>query len=153
MSKEKRYYHPNIGYNYRLTNIQAAIGLAQLEKIGQTIDIKRKNAQLYNSLLKDTKGITLPIEESWAKNVYWMYSLLIEKDYNLKRDELIIKLKDQEIDTRPFFIPLHKMPYLDEGLKLPVAEDLGEKGINLPSSTRLTKEQIEKISKTISNFN
>lgn len=149
MSKEKKYYHPQLGYNYRLTNIQAAIGLAQLEKLEKTIEAKRKNAELYNSLLKDVKGITLPVEEPWAKNVYWMYSILVEKNYKLKRDELMSKLKKEGIDTRPFFIPLHKMPYLDEGLKLPIAEGLGEKGINLPSSAKLTKEQIEKISQTI----
>lgn len=149
MSKEKRYFHPQMGYNYRLTNIQAAIGLAQLERIEQTIEIKRRNAKLYNLLLKDVEGITLPVEESWAKNVYWMYSILVEKDYKLKRDELMIKLKNKGIDTRPFFSPVHKMPYLDEGLKLPVAEELGEKGINLPSSINLTKEQIETITSVL----
>lgn len=153
MSKEKRYYHPQIGYNYRLTNIQAAIGLAQLERIEQIIETKRKNAKFYNSLLKDVKGITLPVEEPWAKNVYWLYSILIEKDYKLDRDRLMAELKAEGIDTRPFFIPLHKMPYLDEGLKLQVAEDLGMKGINLPSSTKLTKEEIHKIAETISRLN
>lgn len=153
MSKERRYYHPQLGYNYRLTNIQAAIGLAQLEKIEKTIETKRKNAKLYNSLLKDVKGITLPIEEPWAKNVYWMYSILVEKNYKLKRDELMTKLKNEGIDTRPFFIPLHKMPYLDKGLKLPVAENLSEKGMNLPSSTKLTKEQIMLIAENIQNLN
>jgi len=152
MSRERKYYHPIMGYNYRLTNIQAAIGLAQLEKIGQTIETKRRNAKLYNALLKDAKGITLPPEEPWAKNVYWMYSILIEPNCKLKRDEMMASLRDEQIDTRPFFIPLHKMPYLDEGLKLPVAESLGEKGINLPSSTKLTKEQIEKIAKVISKI-
>lgn len=149
MSKEKRYYHPQIGYNYRMTNIQAAIGLAQLEKLEETIERKRKNAKLYNSLLKDVKGITLPPEEPWAKNVYWMYSILAEEDYKFKREELMAKLRSKGIDTRPFFIPLSKMPYMDEGLKLPVAESLGEKGINLPSSVKLTQEQIEFITKTI----
>lgn len=149
MSKERRYYHPQMGYNYRLTNIQAALGLAQLERIEQTIEAKRRNAKIYNSLLKDVKGITLPVEESWAKNVYWMYSILVEKDYRLKRDELMAKLKQEGIDTRPFFIPLHKMPYLSGGEKLPIAEGLGEKGINLPSSVKLTKEQIEKITSII----
>ena len=149
MSKEKRYYHPSLGYNYRLTNIQSAIGLAQLEKIEETIEIKRKNAQIYNSLLKDVKGVKLPVEESWSKNVYWMYSILIGKDYKLTRDELMIKLKNKGIDTRQFFIPLHKMPYLNEGQNLPVAEEVSEQGINLPSSTKLTKEQIEKISEII----
>lgn len=150
MSAERRYYHLQVGYNYRLTNIQAAIGLAQLEKLDKTIEIKRKNVQLYNSLLKDIKGITLPIEESWAKNVYWLYSILIEKDYKLKRDELMLKLKNEGIETRPFFIPLHKMPYMDEGLKLPIAEKTSEKGVSLPSSTKLTKEQIEKVCEIIS---
>lgn len=149
MSKERRYYHPQIGYNYRLTNIQAALGLAQLERIEQTVETKRRNARLYNSLLKDIKGIVLPVEEPWAKNVYWMYSLLVEKDYQLGRDELMAKLKQEGIDTRPFFIPLHKMPYLNEGLKLPVAEKLGQIGMNLPSSVKLTKEQIDKITSVI----
>lgn len=149
MSQEKRYFHSQIGYNYRLTNIQAAIGLAQLERIEQTIEIKRKNAKFYNSLLEDVKGITLSVEESWAKNVYWMYSILVEKDYKLKRDELMAALKNKGVDTRPFFIPLHKMPYLDERLKLPVAEELEKKGLNLPSSAKLTREQIEKISEAI----
>ncbi|MBL7147192.1 MAG: DegT/DnrJ/EryC1/StrS family aminotransferase, partial [Nanoarchaeota archaeon] len=110
MSANRRYYHLQMGYNYRLTNIQAAIGLAQLEKLEETIAIKRKNVQLYNSLLRNIKGITLPVEESWAKNVYWLYSILIEKDYKLKRDELMLKLKKEGIETRPFFLPLHQMP-------------------------------------------
>ena len=149
MSANRRYYHLQMGYNYRLTNIQAAIGLAQLEKLEETIAIKRKNVQLYNSLLRNIKGITLPVEESWAKNVYWLYSILIEKDYKLKRDELILKLEKEGIETRPFFLPLHQMPYMDEGLKLPIAEKTSEKGLSLPSSAKLTKEQIEAISKVL----
>lgn len=152
MSKEKRYYHSKLGYNYRLTNIQAAIGLAQLERIEKTIELKRKNAHLYNSLLKDVKGITLPVEESWAKNVYWMYSIQLNENYSFTRDELMSRLRSKGIDTRPFFIPLHKMPYLDEGFKLPVAEKLGQKGVNLPSSTNLTRFQIKQITETISRL-
>ena len=107
MSKEKRYWHPEIGFNFRMTNLQAAIGVAQLEKIELFIDVKRKNALLYNSLLKGVKGITLPPEKEWAKSTYWMYSILIDKgEYGLSRDELIEKLKENNIDSRPFFYPM-----------------------------------------------
>ena len=78
-----------------------------------------------------------------------MYSILIEKDCRISRDELMETLKERGIDTRPFFVPLHKMPYLDEGLTLPVAEGLSAKGINLPSSAKLTKREIEFISDEI----
>ncbi len=146
MSKEVRYFHPVLGYNYRITNIQAAIGLAQLEQIEIMLEIKRRNAKLYNSLLKDIPGIQLPVEEEWAKNVYWMYSIIIKEEYGLSRDELIRKLAKEGIDTRPFFRPLHTMPYLsDENSELPVAEMLSVQGLNLPSSTKLTEEQIRKI--------
>ena len=144
MSKEKRYWHPQIGYNYRMTNMQAAIGLAQVEKIEEYIAIRRKNANIYNKLLEDNKNITLPIEMEWAKNVYWLYSILVDK---IPRDEFARILLENEIDTRPFFIPIHlQPPYEKYGKKrLSVAEDLAKRGISLPSAPTLKRDQIEYI--------
>ena len=149
MSRRRRYWHTAIGYNFRLTNIQAAIGLAQLEKIGETISLKRKIARLYNQYLTGIKGLTLPKEASWAKNVYWMYSVLVNPAFGISRDELGTKLKKSGIDTRPFFVPLHKLPPYRDFKNYPVAEKLSKTGLNLPSSPALTKSEIKYISEKI----
>ncbi|MEA3369328.1 MAG: DegT/DnrJ/EryC1/StrS family aminotransferase [Candidatus Ratteibacteria bacterium] len=149
MSRRKRYWHTAIGYNFRLTNIQAAIGLAQLEKIRETISRKRKIARLYNQYLTGIKELTLPKEASWAKNVYWMYSILINPAFGISRDELGAKLKKSGIDSRPFFFPLHKLPPYRNSDKYPVAEKLSKAGLNLPSSPALTEPEIKYISESI----
>lgn len=144
MNPKKKYWHDVVGFNYRMTNMQAALGVAQLEKIEKIIEIKRGNANLYNSLLKDVNGITLPAEEEWARNVYWMYSVLIGIDYAISRDNLMKKLEEEGIDSRPFFYPIHIMPPYRNGV-FPIAEALSKKGMSLPSSAKLKREEIEKI--------
>lgn len=142
----KRFLHRYIGFNYRMTNLQAAIGVAQMELIDESVETRRRNAKLYNSLLKDVKGITLPPEALWAKNVYWMYTVLVEDSFGMGRDELMERLREKGIDTRSAFYPIHTQPVYAKqykGEKYPVAEELGRKGINLPSGNTLTKEQIE----------
>ncbi len=148
MSAEKRYWHPKIGFNFRMTNIQAAIGLAQLEQIEKFIEIKVKNARLYNSLLKDVEGIMLPPEMPWAKSVYWMYSVLVQDSYG-KRDELMARLKEKKIDSRPFFYPLHQLPMYKSEKPFPVSDELSARGINLPSSASLSKDDVERICEVI----
>jgi perosamine synthetase len=143
MSRTERYFHPEIGYNYRLTNIQAALGVAQLERIEEFIAAKRRNAALYQERLAGVPGITPAPEAPWARNVYWMYSILVGKEYPLSRDELMRQLKARGVDTRPFFHCIHTMPCHQRDDTLPVAEDLAARGINLPSSTKLTEEQID----------
>ena len=152
-SKEKRFLHNFIGFNYRMTNLQAAVGVAQLEKIEKFVRMRRNNAMLYNSLLGNIKGITLPVEEEWAKNVYWMYSILIEDDFGIDRDELRIQLKKNGIETRTFFIPMHQQPIfkkmgLSEG-NCPVADELSRKGLYLPSSSSLTEKDIRFVCQNI----
>ena len=153
--KERRIYlHSEVGYNYRMTNVQAAIGLAQLERIDELVEMRRKNAYLYNKFLKDVEGIRLPLEKEWAKNVYWMYSILIEDEFGMSRDKLMRELGKRGIETRPFFIPMHKQPVfrkmgLFEGEKYRIAEQLSEKGLHLPSSPGLKKEEIKYICETI----
>jgi len=145
----RKYWYNVIGFNYRMTNLQAAIGVAQLEKLDEFIRVKRQLAQFYNELLKDVNGISLPPEEPWAKNVYWMYSVLIEDDYSLTRDELIEEYRQEYIETRPFFNPIHTMPLYRSRESHPVAEKLSKKGINLPSFIELKKEGIERIAEII----
>ncbi|RLI74479.1 aminotransferase DegT [Archaeoglobales archaeon] len=149
-SKERRFLHTDLGFNYRMTNIQAAIGLAQLERIDELVERRRKNAHLYNELLKDIEGIRLPIEKEWAKNVYWMYSILVEDKFGMSRDELMSELEKKGIETRTFFIPMHVQPVfqnmgLFKGERYPVAEELARKGLYLPSSSGLSREEIEHI--------
>lgn len=146
-SKEKRYLHYEIGFNYRMTNLQAAIGLAQMERIDEFVNRRRNNAKLYNSLLKDVEGVTLPPEANWAKNIYWLYSILIEDNFGIERDELILGLEKRGIETRPFFIPMHEQPVFKKmGIsngEFPIADELCAKGICLPSSSALEEKHIE----------
>jgi len=156
--KEKRIYlHPEVGYNYRMTNIQAAIGLAQLERIEELIERRRRNAHLYNSLLKDVKGIKLPPEKEWAKNVYWMYSILIDDKFGESRDELMNELEKRGIETRPFFIPMHQQPVfqkmgLFKGESYPAAEKLSSKGMHLPSGSGLKEKEMKFICNIIKDI-
>ncbi|MBI5035488.1 MAG: DegT/DnrJ/EryC1/StrS family aminotransferase [Chloroflexi bacterium] len=149
MSPTERYWHPIIGYNYRITNIQAALGVAQMERIDEFIARKREIAALYSRLLGDVSGITLPPEESWAKSVYWMYSILVGDEFGISRDALMAHLKSCGIDSRPFFHPIHTMPPYNKGESLPVAERLARQGINLPSALTLTDKDIQRIANAI----
>jgi perosamine synthetase len=153
MNTNKRYWHDIIGFNYRMTNLQAAIGVAQLQKLDQFIEKKRELASYYQQMLKslcDDDQITLHPEMSWAKCVYWIYCILIEDKFNLKRDDIIHELMIKGIDTRPFFYPITVMnPYQKESL--PRAEELSRKGLSLPSSLSLDFEDISKITDALKN--
>lgn len=151
-SEERHFWHKYLGFNYRMTNLQAAIGVAQTERFDEFVGIRRDNAYYYNSLLKEVRGITLPPEAPWAKSVFWMYSILIEDDFGMSRDELREHLAEHGIETRTFFIPMHLQPIYYEmfkGERYPVAEELCRRGIYLPSASTLTKEEIRFIVGTI----
>lgn len=155
-----RYLHKELGFNYRMTNIQAAIGLAQVENAEKLVAARIKNAMIYNSLLRDVEGVRLPPKKNWAKNVYWMYGILIEKEFGLSRDEVMKQLCERGIETRAFFVPMHKQPlykrnderFPDTNGHYPVAEELSRKGLYLPSSSSLTKKQIYDIVKTLKSL-
>jgi len=146
-TRRKWLIHDEIGFNYRMTNLQAAIGLAQLEQIDDFISIHLDNAAHYNSSLRRINGLSIPPNESWARNVYWMYTILVDNSIiGISRDELMIKLADYEIDSRAVFCPIHlQPPYLlkFKGLKLPVAEKLSKMGVNLPSGNTTTQEEVQ----------
>lgn len=152
--KGRVYLHSEVGYNYRLTNLQAAVGLAQFEQIDEFVALRRRNAALYKALLREVPGIRLPVEREWAKNVYWMFSVLVEPEFGLSRDELIIELEKRGVETRPFFVPMHHQPVfrgmrMFEEEKYPIAESVSAKGLYLPSSSGLKQSEIEYVCKCI----
>jgi len=152
-TQRKWLIHDGIGFNYRMTNLQAAVGVAQLERIDEFVRIHRENAAYYNSLLKDVGGISLPPEEPWARNVYWMYTVLVNEGlFGLSRDDLMNRLETFGIDTRAAFYPIHMQPpYRNEfkGNAFPIAQKLAEEGINLPSGNTTTKDQIDYVVNSI----
>lgn len=148
----RRYYHDVIGFNYRMTNIQAAIGLAQAERIRYLINKKRQNAGIYNHELSHVKGIGLPPEAIGTKNVFWLYSILVDKPYRLTRDELMDKLAKKGVETRPFFHTLHTMPPYFQKKQLAVSEYLAGHGLNLPSGVGLTVDQIKRIAGLVRQY-
>lgn len=150
LAKYREYWHDVIGYNYRMTNICAAIGLAQIERVEQTIEVKRKLAFKYNELLKSLP-VTPHYETKDVFHTFWMYSILVENPD--LRKELRNHLRNEGIETRPTFYPVHTMPrFAEKYQKHPVAEKIGWNGINLPSFPDLTHDEIEYICKSVSTF-
>lgn len=146
MSTEKRYWHTEIGFNYRMTNLQAALGVAQMERITEFIIRKRQIADRYKAGLSGVSNITSQPEAAWAKNVYWMYSILLNPEFPIDRDEFLQKLKLAGVDNRPFFYPIHQMPpYVSTRGSFPIAEDLSRRGLNLPSAVTLKDAEIDLI--------
>ncbi|MCO5246645.1 MAG: DegT/DnrJ/EryC1/StrS family aminotransferase [Anaerolineae bacterium] len=152
-SSERHFWHKFVGFNYRMTNLQAAVGLAQVERLNELVAARRRNAAHYTSLLRDIPGITTPPEAPWAKNVFWMYGIMVERDsFGMNRDQLRSVLADNGIETRTFFIPMHCQPvYWDafKGQRFPVAERLCRDGFYLPSASSLTVAEIERVAAVI----
>ncbi len=144
----KRFFHEELGYNFRLTNIQAALGVAQLENVEKLVEKKRWIGQTYNKKLEGIPGIILPIEKKWAKNVYWMYGIVLEESTGIDAEEFAKKLKILGVGTRPFFLGMHKQPVFEKmslfkGEDCPVAERIARQGLYLPSGLTLTEDDID----------
>lgn len=142
-----RFLHQVAGYNFRMTGYQAAMGLAQLHKIERILAEKRRVASTYNMNLQTVTGLQLPPELEWAKNVYWMYALVVGPEFGCTRDQLADGLRKAGVDTRTFFCPMNLQPAFKEipGFRpdpCPVAEGLWESGLYLPSGCNLSSEQI-----------
>jgi perosamine synthetase len=153
MSPEKRYWHNEVGFNYRLTNIQAALGVAQLEKVKDFIERKRWIADQYNDALKDSLNLNLPKDGGDIYNSYWLYTIALNEQFSSKRDEILNYLKVHGIEARPIFFPLNKMPpyekYAKAGALYPISDWLSSCGISLPSSVTITKDEIKRVSKCL----
>ncbi len=148
-SRGKRYHHPVIGYNYRLTNIQCAMGVAQLRKINCLLEERREISDLYDYYLQGVKGVTVPREMDRCKRVCWLYSVLVEKEFGMSRDQLAARLAAEGIDSRPFFVPMHKLTPYRSRKRFPVAESLSRIGISLPTFNSLDEKSIRRICRTI----
>lgn len=144
MDSHRRYWFPVIGYNYRMTNVAAAIGLAQLEKVNWHVTRRREIATQYARCLGDVPGVRFQAEKPWARNVYWMTSVVLDEQWP-DRDLVMEKLADAGIETRPFFYPMHTLPIYCKsarGQGYPISEKVAARGINLPSSAKLTEEDV-----------
>lgn len=152
-SHERHFWHKYVGFNYRMTNLQAAVGLAQVEQLDTFVSARRRNAALYSERLAGIPGITTPPEASWARNVYWMYGILVDAAaYGMNRDQLRQVLAENGVETRTFFIPMHCQPiYWQQfkGQRYPVAESLCRDGFYLPSASSLTLAEIEYVTDVI----
>ena len=150
LAKNREYFHDIIGYNYRMTNICAAIGCAQLEKANDLISKKILIAKWYEENLKELP-IVFHSETENIKHSFWMISILL-KDSD-ERDKIRILLKENGIETRPTFYPVHLMPmYFNNEITLPIAEELGNRGINLPSYPELEYKDVDYICNKIKAF-
>ncbi len=150
----KRFHHEELGGNFRMTNLQAAVGVAQVERIDEFVEIKRKNGAEYTKRLSDIDWLQLPVERSWAKNVYWMYGILVDEERGLSGERMAEALKTRGIGTRPFFAGMHEQPVfrkmgLFRGERYPVAEWLARHGLYLPSGLALTSEQMTRVVKAV----
>lgn len=151
---ERRFYHTHLGHNFRLTNIQAAIALAQVERIAEIVSRKRWIGQSYTEQLSEISGLQLPVEKPWAKQVYWMYGVVLDKDVGLSASEFGARLRELGVETRPFFLGMHEQPALADlaffpGVKYPVAERLSRQGLYLPSGLALTKSQLDQVCQAV----
>jgi perosamine synthetase len=154
MSKERRYWHEHLGFNYRMTNMQAAIGVAQMERLDQIVERKMHLAQKYNTLLQTFEGLHTQNVSADGISSYWLYTLLVLPESSFSRDELAKKLAKNGIETRPAFFPLHHMP-----LYAPYQNNndffnskfVSQHGISLPSYADITDEEIKDVAKAIKN--
>ena len=150
MDPQRRYWFPVIGYNYRMTNIQAAIGLAQLENIHHAIGDRVQIASLYNEAFSGTGAdLVLPVQQPWARHVYWMYTVYLNFGGEAERDAVMAIMAEDGIETRPVFYPMHVLPPYLEDTSYPVGDMWAGRGINLPTHSFITPEDIQRVSASI----
>ena len=147
---ENRFVHKELGWNYRMTNLQAALGLAQLEKLDLTIKKKIKIGEIYNKNLKKVNNLQLPIHKTnFSKNIYWVFGILVDSEIGTAK-EFMEKLRKIKIGTRPFFYPMHCQPIFKEmgifeNKNFPISENLYKQGFYLPSGINLNEDDINTV--------
>ena len=146
----RRFHHEELGFNFRLTNLQAALGVAQLQRIDEIVARKREIAATYLEQLAGLDGLQLPIEEEWARSVYWMVGAVLSEDLGIDAAELGRRLRALDVETRPFFSGLHSQPALQrlglfDGEAYPVTDRLARNGLYFPSGLALTDEQLDQV--------
>jgi perosamine synthetase len=149
MDPNTRYWHAELGFNYRMTNLQAALGVAQLERLTTLLSAKRAIADRYREALSDLPGLAFQVPAPWAASAWWMTTLLVTPDAPLDRDTLAGRLRDNGVDSRPAFIPIHLMPTYRQRETLAVAEAVGREGLSLPSAASLITAEQEHVIATV----
>jgi perosamine synthetase len=147
MDPKRHYWHEVVGFNYRMTNVQAAIGAAQVKKLPRFVAKKRDIAGWYQEALAPLARagrIGLAPEAAWARNAFWMYSIILA-DPRVSRDAVRARMRERGVDSRPFFHPVHTLPPYAVGESLPVSESLAAAGLNLPSGGRLERADVETV--------
>jgi perosamine synthetase len=146
----RRFYHEALGYNLRMTNLQAALGVAQLERIDAIVAKKRWIGQEYTARLRDLPGLELQAEERWARSVYWMYGIVLGEAAGMNAGGMARALEARGVETRPFFLGMHRQPvfrnrgwFLEEAF--PVADRLAQQGLYLPSGLALSDNQLHDV--------
>jgi perosamine synthetase len=150
----RRFHHEELGFNFRLTNLQAAIGVAQLRRMAEIVARKREIAATYLEQLAGLDGLQLPVEEEWARSVYWMVGAVLSEDLGIDAAELGQRLQTLDVETRPFFCGLHSQPALQrlplfDGEAFPVTDRLARNGIYFPSGLALTDTQLDQVCNAI----
>ncbi|NKE68738.1 DegT/DnrJ/EryC1/StrS family aminotransferase [Ramlibacter sp. RBP-2] len=144
----KRFVHERLGWNLRMTNLQAALGLAQLERLDEFVARKRRMGALYTRLLAGLPGVQLPLTHTaYADNIYWVYGLVLDESTGLDAETAMKRLADRGVGTRPFFCPMHQQPVLRkrglfEGERHPAAERMYRQGFYVPSGMALSDDSI-----------
>lgn len=146
----RRFFHEELGYNYRLTNIQAAIGVAQVERMDDILARKRKMGEAYNAGLAGISGLQLPVQKDWARINYWMYAIVLDERRGMDAFAFADAMKKKGVETRPFFMGMHEQPAfhdlgLFKGQTLPVTERLYRQGLYLPSGLAITEAQTSEV--------
>jgi len=151
----KRFVHEEMGFNFRMTNLQAALGVAQLERLDEFVQKKRHIGTLYRQLLKGIDTIELqPEQTAYSKNIYWVFGIVLKNNFPGDAESMMKKLAEKKIGSRPFFFPMHEQPVFHKmGLfndeELPVSENLARRGFYVPSGLAITDKQIEEVAVTL----
>lgn len=147
MDPQRRYWFPEVGFNYRMTNVAAAIGLAQLERLDEFVARRDAIGARYTELLGRVPAVALPVERPDCRRVHWIYTVQVGGFTAEQRDDLIAAMRADGIETRPVFYPLHVMPpyHVEGGEAFPVAERLGAEGISLPTHVLLSDADVERV--------
>lgn len=149
----KRFYHEEIGFNYRMTNLQAAMGVGELSHIEEYVEKKREMARTYTQLLSDIPDLILPSEHEEVRCVYWMYSVVLKDTARVSREEVMTQLKNKGVDTRTYFYPLSSLPVFAGRSRAaslnPVSQKLSQQGFYLPSGLALATDEMKAVSQAL----
>ena len=155
---QKRFVHDELGYNFRMTNLQAALGVAQVERLAEFVERKRRMGRKYTELLSSVEGLELMTPQTpYAENIYWVFGMILKDEVLFNAEEAMHRLGQKGIGTRPFFWPMHEQPVfrklgLFAGERYPVAERLAKRGFYVPSGMALTEEQMEQVAEAVTDL-